>query len=222
MSGQLVLVDYMNHKKEFLFDTLTNISDAELNEQIEELLKHPILKSNVETIQLTITPSKGWFGNEKYERINDFNTKVYDVVGFEYALSSRHAKPNYTPEPNDNILIPAYYFKTPTTDKKGKGYGLLYKEETITRKEKAFHGTIWFCDSFPRRAEELLPIFEILAPKIQHFQKLKHFIETKLPKESGFPIKLGLLRKIFVLRFNFLKKLKIKIKKNRGSYNTHI
>jgi hypothetical protein len=56
-------------------------------------------------------------------------------------------------------------------------------------KSKAVNGTVWLCDTFPRKISDFVPIFEVLAPSQKHFTKLQQFVEM-IP-DTSFPIKLG-------------------------------
>jgi len=50
--------------------------------------------------------------------------------------------------------------------------------------------TMWLSPEFPRKVEDLMPVFEVLSPRNKHFQKLQDFVKL-LPNE-GFPVQLGL------------------------------
>jgi hypothetical protein len=50
---------------------------------------------------------------------------------------------------------------------------------------------------FPRKIEDFLPIFEVLAPTHRGFQKLSEFVRLKLP-DDGFPVKLGMFLPIIL------------------------
>ena len=59
--------------------------------------------------------------------------------------------------------------------------GTLYSDRLINR----------FSNDFPLSVEQILPVLELLSPTGKHFQKMKTFVEMKLPKEAGFPVKIG-------------------------------
>jgi hypothetical protein len=48
---------------------------------------------------------------------------------------------------------------------------------------------LWLSPDFPRKVEDLMPVFEVLSPRNKHFQKLQEFI--KLLPAGGFPVKVG-------------------------------
>jgi len=47
---------------------------------------------------------------------------------------------------------------------------------------------MWLSPEFPRKVEDLMPVFEVLSPRNKHFQKLQDFVKL-LPNE-GFPVQL--------------------------------
>jgi hypothetical protein len=49
--------------------------------------------------------------------------------------------------------------------------------------------TLWLSDEFPRKVEDLMPVFEVLSPRNKHFQKLQDFV--RLLPTDGFPVKVG-------------------------------
>ena len=49
--------------------------------------------------------------------------------------------------------------------------------------------TLWLSADFPRKVEDLMPVFEVLSPRNKHFQKLQDFV--KLLPTDGFPVKVG-------------------------------
>jgi hypothetical protein len=50
---------------------------------------------------------------------------------------------------------------------------------------------LWLSADFPRKVEDLMPVFEVLSPRNKHFQKLQDFV--KLLPTDGFPVKVGTL-----------------------------
>lgn len=144
------------------------------------------------------------------------------MSGFEYTITYRTKDKKHTKNENESgIKLPADYFERPTDDPKGlflkkkiiipmlgKGYGLLYEDEKITKKTKTLKGTLYLSQDFPHTIEELFPIIEgkinniffliwlALAPNNKHFKKLKEFLQLKFP-EFGFPIKIGKIKKSF-------------------------
>lgn len=55
---------------------------------------------------------------------------------------------------------------------------------------KKLSASIWMSHDFPLSIDQLLPLFEILSPSNEHFDKLREFISLKLP--PGFPVQVEL------------------------------
>lgn len=183
--GDIILVDHEKKIVEYALDTFKARTPQELKEDVEELIRHPAMRNDALLDKVEFVPSKGWLRGEKEETINGFQTKLFDMTGFNYVFVTRKGKG----DSKSNSDLPQNYWTSPTDDPKGKGYGLLYEDETLSKKQKQFKGTLWLSPDFPRNIKELLPIFEILAPSQKHFGKLKSFIELKFP-DYGFPVKL--------------------------------
>lgn len=62
------------------------------------------------------------------------------------------------------------------------------RNKKLTESIRQFKANVWMSNSFPLFVEQLLPIFEIMAPSNEHFGTLKEFIDMKLPR--GFPVKI--------------------------------
>merc|ERR1712122_17397 len=55
---------------------------------------------------------------------------------------------------------------------------------------RAFKATVAMSEDFPLTVQMLLNVLEVIAPQFKHFQKLRDFIEMKLP--PGFPVKVDI------------------------------
>lgn len=55
---------------------------------------------------------------------------------------------------------------------------------------KRLSASLWMSHDFPLSIQQLLPLFEILSPSNEHFDKLREFISLKLP--PGFPVQVEL------------------------------
>lgn len=186
----------MDHEKK-IYQSILEGLERDLQPQklaldATKIMKVSLVRTDTKTGNVSFSPTRGWFSREKKETIGGFTSKLFDMSGFEYEIYKRKKKGselNSETAPPTEIKLPAYYFKRGTSDPKGKGYGLLYDHETVTKSGNSFKGTLWLSSEFPRTVKELMPIFEVLAPTHKHFAKLKNFIELKLPDE-GFPVKI--------------------------------
>jgi hypothetical protein len=167
----------------------TEISDKEVT---SVMASTTLVKTSPVLDKVVFTPSKNWLGHERSEKIGDdnWNSKIYEVSGFDLKISNRHRvkKGPSTQRPKEEIMKDLLERSvTPTT----KYTGLLFDNEVVSEKLKSYKATVWISEEFPRTTQELLPIFEILAPTQKHFQKLNSFISMKMPS-AGFPVKVDI------------------------------
>jgi len=67
---------------------------------------------------------------------------------------------------------------------------LLGREPKCKESKKTFKATVAMSEEFPLTINMLLSVLEIIAPQFKHFQKLRDFVEIKLP--PGFPVKVDI------------------------------
>jgi len=67
---------------------------------------------------------------------------------------------------------------------------LLGREPKCKESKKSFRATVAMSEDFPLTVNMLLSVLEIIAPQFKHFQKLRDFVEMKLP--PGFPVKVDI------------------------------
>eukprot|EP01117_Protostelium_nocturnum_P002184 TRINITY_DN1281_c0_g1_i2.p1 TRINITY_DN1281_c0_g1~~TRINITY_DN1281_c0_g1_i2.p1 ORF type:complete len:353 (+),score=122.22 TRINITY_DN1281_c0_g1_i2:699-1757(+) len=181
MPGALVLLD---HQKK-IFDVIeSDEKPYKGKKDPKELLNLPkIHRANLKTDDIKFTPLKGWFGRDKTEKVGDFDCKVYEASGFDLVMIKRARNLEVEFPPSD---LPSSYFEEGL--KEGKGKGLVYPTETVKTTHKHFKGTLHMTDSFPYNKKDMLPILEVVAPRAKHFERLKEFIQLKLPEDS-FPVR---------------------------------
>jgi hypothetical protein len=78
--------------------------------------------------------------------------KIYDMSNFQVHIKQRHKLPNTVPN-LDMYRLPKDYFLTPS---EGKGKGVLYPHEAVNERTRAFTGSVWLSEQFPRRIEDLM------------------------------------------------------------------
>jgi len=143
--------------------------------------------------QVTFKPRSGWFSSAQTEQtVGGHRCKLFDMNDFRVAWRSRPAA-TFTPSTDGSETntserrgaLPADYFTAAPSDATSE---LLFPGEAVSTKTKTLAGTVWMCDDFPISLKQLLPLFELLAPTNNHFEKLQAFLSQTLP--PGFPIKL--------------------------------
>lgn len=98
------------------------------------------------------------------------------------------------PPPKNRIEIPfEEYFPSVDADpEKLAALPYIHLGRKLAAKEqrKKLSASIWMSNKFPLSIQQLLPLFEILSPSNEHFDKLREFISLKLP--PGFPVQVEL------------------------------
>jgi len=189
--GEVYVVD---HKKQTVESAIANSKkgDAISEQEIRRLMAPEINRTAPITDNVVFTPAKTWLGYEKTEKIGDdgWKAKVLECEGFDLKVLNRKK----IKRKDVQVLSPAelrqiLYDKVDVEDLHPQG--LLFPNEEFSEKIKSYKGTAWISDEFPRTVDELLPIFETLAPSQKHFDKLNAFISMKMPT-CGFPVKLDI------------------------------
>lgn len=165
------------------------ISDQEL----KRMMTREINRTAPITDKVVFTAAKTWLGYEKTEKIGDdgWKAKIFDFDGFDLRILNRKK----IKRKGDVVMISAAEARQDLLDQvevaDTKPRGLIFPNEEFSEKTKSYKGTAWISEEFPRTVEELLPIFETLAPTQKHFDKMNQFISMKMPA-CGFPVKLDI------------------------------
>ena len=93
-------------------------------------------------------------------------------------------KESLTPPPKRDVTW-SEYIQSPAGQHPVLGRAPKCKESS-----RAFKATVAMSEDFPLTVEMLLNVLEVIAPQFKHFQKLRDFIEMKLP--PGFPVKVDI------------------------------
>lgn len=93
-------------------------------------------------------------------------------------------KESLTPPPKTSVTWEEY-IKCPIGE-----FPQLGRPHICEESSKSFKATVAMSEDFPLTVQMLLDILEIIAPQFKHFQKLRDFVEMKLP--PGFPVKVDI------------------------------
>ncbi|KAG8132535.1 putative ankyrin repeat protein [Naja naja] len=155
-------------------------SEMETEEEVDILMSSDIYSATLSTKSITFTRAQtGWlFREDKTERVGNFLADFYLVNGL--VLESRKRREHLSEEDIlRNKAIMESLSKAPHL-----GRELVCKES-----KKTFKATIAMSQEFPLGIESLLNVLEVIAP-FKHFNKLREFVQMKLP--PGFPVKLDI------------------------------
>uniref|UniRef100_A0A3B3ZMY1 Ankyrin repeat domain-containing protein n=1 Tax=Periophthalmus magnuspinnatus TaxID=409849 RepID=A0A3B3ZMY1_9GOBI len=192
-------------------------SEMETEEEVDILMSSDVYSATLSTKSITFSRSQiGWlFREDKTERVGNFLADFYAVNGL--VLESRKRREhlseedilrnkaimeslskggsigehNFEPVKRQSLSAPApntISWEEYITAEHGKpphlGRELVCKES-----KKNFKATVAMSQDFPLGIESLLNVLEVIAP-FKHFNKLREFVQMKLP--PGFPVKLDI------------------------------
>uniref|UniRef100_A0A1A8QGI3 Ankyrin repeat domain 13C n=1 Tax=Nothobranchius pienaari TaxID=704102 RepID=A0A1A8QGI3_9TELE len=192
-------------------------SEMETEEEVDILMGSDVYSATLSTKSITFSRSQiGWlFREDKTERIGNFLADFYAVNGLVLESRKRRehlseedilrnkaimeslskgggiSEQNFEPARRQSLTAPApntISWEEYITAEPGKpphlGRELMCKES-----KKNFKATVAMSQDFPLGIESLLNVLEVIAP-FKHFNKLREFVQMKLP--PGFPVKLDI------------------------------
>ncbi|KAK6314321.1 hypothetical protein J4Q44_G00157800 [Coregonus suidteri] len=192
-------------------------SEMETEEEVDILMSSDVYSATLSTKSITFSRAQtGWlFREDKTERVGNFLADFYSVNGL--VLESRKRREhlseedilrnkaimeslskggnlieqNYEPvrrqsltAPSPNTISWEDYINAENGKVPHLGRDLVCKES-----KKNFKATVAMSQDFPLGIESLLNVLEVIAP-FKHFNKLREFVQMKLP--PGFPVKLDI------------------------------
>lgn len=98
------------------------------------------------------------------------------------------------PEPTNRAQVPfeEYFAEADADPSQLAALPYIHMGRKLSAKEqrKKLAASIWMAHDFPLTIDQLLPLFEIMSPSNDHFNKLREFVSLKLP--PGFPVQVEL------------------------------
>ncbi|KAF6730253.1 Ankyrin repeat domain-containing protein 13C-A [Oryzias melastigma] len=192
-------------------------SEMETEEEVDILMSSDVYSATLSTKSITFSRSQiGWlFREDKTERVGNFLADFYAVNGLVLESRKRRehlseedilrnkaimeslskvggiGEQNFEPVRRKSLTAPTpntISWEEYITAEQGKpphlGRELVCKES-----KKNFKATVAMSQDFPLGIESLLNVLEVVAP-FKHFNKLREFVQMKLP--PGFPVKLDI------------------------------
>uniref|UniRef100_A0A3B4GD64 Ankyrin repeat domain-containing protein 13C-like n=1 Tax=Pundamilia nyererei TaxID=303518 RepID=A0A3B4GD64_9CICH len=186
-------------------------------EEVDILMSSDVYSATLSTKSITFSRSQiGWlFREDKTERVGNFLADFYAVNGLVLESRKRRehlseedilrnkaimeslskggsiSEQSFEPVRRQSLTAPApntISWEEYITAEHGKpphlGRELVCKES-----KKNFKATVAMSQDFPLGIESLLNVLEVIAP-FKHFNKLREFVQMKLP--PGFPVKLDI------------------------------
>eukprot|EP00071_Canis_lupus_P021204 XP_013970374.1 ankyrin repeat domain-containing protein 13C isoform X3 [Canis lupus familiaris] len=138
-------------------------SEMETEEEVDILMSSDIYSATLSTKSISFTRAQtGWLFREDKTPVR---------------------RQSLTPPPQNTITWEEYI-----SAENGKAPH-LGRELVCKESKKTFKATIAMSQEFPLGIESLLNVLEVIAP-FKHFNKLREFVQMKLP--PGFPVKLDI------------------------------
>uniref|UniRef100_A0A2K6JX09 Ankyrin repeat domain-containing protein 13C n=1 Tax=Rhinopithecus bieti TaxID=61621 RepID=A0A2K6JX09_RHIBE len=164
-------------------------SEMETEEEVDILMSSDIYSATLSTKSISFTRAQtGWLFRE--DKTETFGWQLYYWKRREHLQLRgylRTYKPirrqSLTPPPQNTITWEEYI-----SAENGKAPH-LGRELVCKESKKTFKATIAMSQEFPLGIELLLNVLEVIAP-FKHFNKLREFVQMKLP--PGFPVKLDI------------------------------
>lgn len=193
-------------------------TEMEIEDEVDILMSSDIMAAQMSTKSITFTKAQsGWFFREdRKETVGAFQADVYDINGM--VLESRKRREHLSEEdlqknkaimekltkgnpqiidcngegirrcslvpPPDPGVTWEQYINSENGEHPALGRSLVNKETS-----KAFRATVAMSPNFPLSVSMLLDVLEVIGP-FKHFNKLREFIQIKLP--PGFPVKIDI------------------------------
>uniref|UniRef100_A0A3Q2V3Y9 Ankyrin repeat domain-containing protein 13C-like n=1 Tax=Haplochromis burtoni TaxID=8153 RepID=A0A3Q2V3Y9_HAPBU len=192
-------------------------SEMETEEEVDILMSSDVYSATLSTKSITFSRSQiGWlFREDKTERVGNFLADFYAVNGLVLESRKRRehlseedilrnkaimeslskggsiSEQSFEPVRRQSLTAPApntISWEEYITAEHGK-LPHLGRELVCKESKKNFKATVAMSQDFPLGIESLLNVLEVIAP-FKHFNKLREFVQMKLP--PGFPVKLDI------------------------------
>uniref|UniRef100_A0A8C7GX88 Ankyrin repeat domain-containing protein 13C-like n=1 Tax=Oncorhynchus kisutch TaxID=8019 RepID=A0A8C7GX88_ONCKI len=192
-------------------------SEMETEEEVDILMSSDVYSATLSTKSITFSRSQiGWlFREDKTERVGNFLADFYSVNGLVLESRKRRehlseedilrnkaiveslskggnlVEQNYEPQRRLSLMAPGpntISWEEYISAEHGKAPH-LGRELVCKESKKNFKANVAMSQDFPLGIESLLNVLEVIAP-FKHFNKLREFVQLKLP--PGFPVKLDI------------------------------
>lgn len=127
------------------------------------------------------------------DHLPDFDPHKIDTIIDDATALADYYTPSLPPPKNCADIPFEEYFPAVGVDANELAalpYIHMGRKLAVKEQRKKLSASIWMSHDFPLTIEQLLPLFEILSPSNEHFDKLREFISLQLP--PGFPVQVEL------------------------------
>jgi hypothetical protein len=195
-------------------------SELEFEDEVDLLMSSDIVAAQISTKPITFTRERaGWIWREdRAEQLGEYQADFYTVNGMVLESRKRrehlseedlqknraiidsfskgntqaidtdpaepHRRESLVPPPTPGVLW-GEYSACPPGHPPPLGRKIVSKTSS-----KQFKATVAMSEDFPMKVDMLLAVLEVIAPQFKHFNKLRDFVNLKLP--PGFPIQVNM------------------------------
>jgi ankyrin repeat domain-containing protein 13 len=193
--AELVILNHDKNLLQWSSESLAGDSER-IEKEVKMQMAMELQKSKMSAEKIEFRPSLTWWGNVKVEKVGEWDCHVYSTGNVIIRTTTRKNKEDGEKKQGmrrnklgaeEKYLSYHQYFNSNLTQMKG----MVWDSETVSEKTREFCGTVWLSEHFPITLDQFLPILEIAAPSGKHCQKLKQFLEVKMPLNE-FPIKIDI------------------------------
>ena len=155
-----------------------------------------LYRESIKEIQVALTEAEGLNSTDSSginDHLQDFDPhKIDSLLDDANKLADLYTPSLPPPTSRTNIPFEEYFPGVDVDPEKLAALPYIHVGRKLAAKEqrKRLSASIWMSHEFPLSIQQLLPLFEILSPSNEHFDKLREFISLKLP--PGFPVQVEL------------------------------
>lgn len=155
-----------------------------------------LYRESIKEIRDALTETEDLASNDANmisDHLQDFDPHKIDTLLDDANKLADYYTPSLPPpEKRADIPFEDYFPAMDVDPEKLASLPYIHVGRKLAAKEqrKKLSASIWMSHDFPLTIVQLLPLFEILSPSNEHFDKLREFISLKLP--PGFPVQVEL------------------------------
>ena len=167
-----------------------NLSDSD---SVETLYRESIKEIREALSEVEDVASSDGDASGITDHLTDFDPqKIDSILDDANALADFYTPSLPSPKNRRQVPFEEYFPAVGADVNELAALPYIHMGRKLAAKEqrKRLSASIWMSHDFPLSIDQLLPLFEILSPSNEHFDKLREFISLKLP--PGFPVQVEL------------------------------
>jgi len=90
IDGAVCVVDHDRKTIEHMLQSLADYSREDVEMDVIEVMSHSLVRPMARPEKIKFKPKLGWFGGERTETVEGWETKLYDIDGFGISFLYPH------------------------------------------------------------------------------------------------------------------------------------